>query len=278
MGCRACGHEVQPVPAQAPDIINEQLIRSQVERADSLDRFKSAVAKLSTVKQDLLIDIGSGSGKFLYLNKDRFADHLGIEVTPECVEFSRALGLKIQDHLGPVRNPSLVTLWHSLEHLSKEAAEKVLGTLNASATQDTRVVISVPNSESWQARIFSTDWAFFDPESHIHQFSPRSLNLLMSKFGFRQERSFYSFIYIFSGYVLSCVNSVTPGHNYFYMAVKRGRPSPYSWAATKALNAFCYFAVLASIGPAFILTLAEKLRPARAAVITASFRKSGQTE
>ena len=116
--CRACGHETLAAAPGPDGIVNDRLDRADVERPNALDRFKNSVLRACTRSHRFLLDVGCASGRFLRQNAGGFERAMGVEVTPECVRFARSLGLHVETDLAALRGePSVVTFWHSLEHL-----------------------------------------------------------------------------------------------------------------------------------------------------------------
>ena len=278
--CAGCGHEILRAGGRQQFIVNEALHADMTKRLDVRDRFQRDVTLRAAIAKNLLLDIGCGPGRFLWLNKERFADHLGVEVTESCIAYAREkLSLKVTSELPDgLPAPSVVTLWHSLEHIPALEIGKILRQLRGAADKHTRVVICVPNAGSWQAHGFGGKWTYYDVPNHLHQFSPVSLASLMQHAGFELESECYSFTYIFAGYVLSFANLAAPTHNYFYYRKKRGVASSFSRAMTCVFDLASYLVILVSILPAFLLALAEWLVPARRAVLTRIYRPTAGGE
>ena len=241
---------------------------------DPRDGFQRRVSLSAALERALIVDIGCGNGRFLGRIKADFEDHRGVEVIEACAAFARARwGLKVEprypDLPGP---PSLITFWHSLEHIPSEEIRGLLAQMRVGASPRTRIVVSVPNARSFQVLIFGSHWTYLDIPSHLHQFSPASLERLLFDNGFSIDDRFFSGIYIFTGYLLSFLNLITPGHNYFYRRKKRKEPSPYGAVLTLGLDYFCYFAAILGAAPAAALSILELLFPSRRSVLTWSFR------
>jgi SAM-dependent methyltransferase len=208
------------------NIVNERLDAARIRRIDALGRFKVGVAERSTVLRDLIVDVGCGSGSFLYHVRDRFTRHLGVEISPECVAFSRdVLGLAVAHDLSALREaPSLVTFWHSLEHFPSRAAEQVLSRIAELSRPETRIVMSVPNGRSLQRRLFGAGYAYDDVANHVHQFCPDSLDLVMGRHGFERQETVSGFAYAYFGWLQGALNLFSPSrlHNYLYYRIRRG--------------------------------------------------------
>ncbi len=76
----------------------------------------------------------------------------------------------------------VVTLWHVFEHLKDPFS--TLKEIDRILRPGGLLVISVPNIESLQAKIFGGNWIHLDLPRHIYHFSPGSLSLALEKKGF----------------------------------------------------------------------------------------------
>jgi hypothetical protein len=230
--CRGCGHETLVVGQGQGYIVNDPLSESDVIRETGLDRFKRRVLHHfdPAPPQDAQwLDIGSASGKYLYQNRNRYAQAIGLEITPDALAFSRkVLGLNVIEDVAQFPGSThVVTAWHSLEHFPVDALESTLGTMAAGMAPGSRFIVSVPNAASRQYRWFGSAFAFFDVPNHLHQFSPQSLDRLMGRFGFRRIATVPSWPYNAFGYIQGLLNVFTRTHNYLYYRLKRRslRPS-----------------------------------------------------
>jgi SAM-dependent methyltransferase len=260
MRCRGCGHEIRAGEPRQTAMVNEALIAERMRRPDLKDRFQIRVALSAALGRRRIVDVGSGSGRFLFHVRRYFAEHLGIEITPECLEFGRSeLHLNLSPALDAanIGEPDLVTFWHSLEHLPTERMTEVLELLGASA----RIVVSVPNG----ATRFGTRSVYYDPENHVHQFTARSLDLLMSRFGFEPIRAYTGLAYSWLGNALSLVNLVTRKHNVLYFGLRRNAD------ASRLSLMFAGGAAVIALVAAFPLYLFELLAPRRGAVLTIAY-------
>ncbi|NJD77470.1 MAG: class I SAM-dependent methyltransferase [Candidatus Methanoperedens sp.] len=273
--CVACGHETIKNYKHQSFIINEILSVEGINKQGLLDKFKQKVLKKCTVTNDFLLDVGSASGKFLYHNKSFFKRCAGIEVTEECISFAKNhLGLEIVKDISEVTNNiSVATFWHSLEHMSDENIQKILDVINSKSSDDTRVIISVPNNESLQYALFGDRYAYYDLQSHIHQFSVKSLDKLMEKYGFEKQCNFYSFPYSSFGYLQGFVNLVNPIHNYLYYRKKRGQTFTKSKGKILFLDIYNFLFLLLFILPSLLFSIHDLIHLDKGSVITACYKK-----
>ena len=285
--CTACGHQsllagvAAAVAANSNDaaatalregIVNDRLDDVAFDKRNGLDRFKQAVLRRATRSKALLVDIGSASGRFLQQNRAAFDQAVGIEVTPACVAFARQLGLRIETDLAEVREPpTVVTFWHSLEHVPAEVIVAMLAQLQAQATPELVLLISVPNAASLQLAALKTGFAYYDIPHHLHQFSPESLDTLLGNYGFVRGRDFPSLSYASFGWLQGLLNLCNARHDYLYYRRKRGWDfglSPFHRARLDAYNMALAGLFLA---PAAALTLHDLVLHRRAGVLTVSY-------
>ena len=211
-------------------MVNDNLSEKEARRVTSLDRFKAHTLSffdIGIVRKQLL-DIGSGSGKFLYHNAGRYSRATGIEITSESLQFSRqVLALDIVEDIQDVPGEiSTATAWHSLEHIPEQRLLALLDGLSSKMPAGGRLIVSVPNRASWQYRWFGHAYAYYDVPNHLHQFTPGSLGRLMQRFGFHQVATVSSWPYNTFGYTQGLLNMLTHTHNYLYYRLKRGSGKP----------------------------------------------------
>ena len=269
--CVNCRHQSLTLSGDVFHIVNEDLDIKNYSKRTSLEKFQVDSALDAAKDADYIIDFGSGSGRFLYSAQKQFARHAGVEVSPSCIEFcTKDLGLNVSPQIpADVTQASVITLWHSLEHLDLSIFKNLLSQLNPSQ----RVLISVPNGNSLQFRIFKNRWAYYDVPHHLHQYSASSLDHLMRNHGFKEIKNYSSLAYTGFGYLQSLMNVFSPKHNYFYYRKKRGMDFGYSQIKLKILDVY-NLGLAAMLAPAAILlTLLDFLFPDKAGVITRSYEQ-----
>lgn len=269
--CLGCGHEIRVGEVTDPLIVNDVLSLAESTQVTSLERFKLRVVNSLAQTKDLLVDVGSSSGKFLYYAKNSFKEHVGLEITPASIAFSRdVLGLTISPTLDSLagKKASVITFWHSLEHIPPEVLVTMLSALKAASTSATRVVIAVPNAGSTLYHLLKKRFTYHDQASHIHQFSRNSLDQLMAEHGFLPGGQYFSFAYSFFGYLQSLLNLGNLRLNFLYFYLKRGQSFGYTKPQTWALLAYnCLLAAICLV-PALLGTVYDRLCMNKAVVLT----------
>lgn len=265
--CPQCGHEIRLTQSLPEPMLNE-ILGEHVRKPDIKDRFQVKLSLKATPKRDLLIDVGSGSGRFLFHAHKVFRQVLGVEPSKQARDFAQSI-LQIPTTaelpLERIRDASLITFWHSLEHIPKEGIEQILQEIAAHLPKDSPLIFSVPNNAGLHARIFGSRSVFFDRENHLHQFSYKSLTDLLKKYQFRTASVHTSFAYSFLGNLLSFVNLFFKEHNVVYLTLRRANASQYSRA--RLLTKAAILAILCA--PLAVLLYAfEVVFPQHGAVAT----------
>jgi 2-polyprenyl-3-methyl-5-hydroxy-6-metoxy-1,4-benzoquinol methylase len=140
-----------------------------------------------------LLDIGCGAATLLGTLKKRGFDVWGFDASSEAAAVARAdqgiqviTGTRLQNAKFPGENFDIVTLFHVVEHLPdpRDLLEEVRRILHPAG----RVVLQVPNIESWQSRLCGLRWYGLDIPRHVINYSSQSMRQLLSDSGFRARR------------------------------------------------------------------------------------------
>jgi SAM-dependent methyltransferase len=151
-----------------------------------------------------LLDVGCGEGRFLWALDPARWRRTGVELSAETVARMAGRVPDLRLVAGDLDSPALeaggfdvVTFWHVLEHLPDTPA--VLARARDLLRPGGRLVVSLPNFASLQARLFRRHWyGFDDVPRHLHHFSPDSLARLLEAAGLAVEaRLFFSRIVSF---------------------------------------------------------------------------------
>ncbi|MDB4931848.1 MAG: bifunctional 3-demethylubiquinone-9 3-methyltransferase/2-octaprenyl-6-hydroxy phenol methylase [Myxococcaceae bacterium] len=272
--CRDCGHEARRGAGSAIPMINELLDAAAVRRGSVLGAFRARAAASCAVEGDTLLDVGCGAGAFLYAQRDRFRRVVGVEVSPSSRDFARReLGLRVEPAVpSDLSSLSLVTFWHSLEHLSLEQIGDALARVRAQSSSATRVIVSVPNAGSALYRLVGERYPYFDLDEHPQQFTADSLDRVMARGGFAVDRRLFVLDYAAFGYLQGLLNCVASPRNHLYGRLKRGAPAAGS-AVRRAARDVGHGALAAAFLPAALaLCLHDRARAAKGAVLTVCYR------
>ncbi|MDD5680286.1 MAG: class I SAM-dependent methyltransferase [Candidatus Omnitrophica bacterium] len=138
-----------------------------------------------------ILDIGSGRGFMLYYLKKyyKFKRTAGTQISKNAFEFSKnKLGLEIYDkdllELSFGKGSfDIITIWHVLEHVAKP--EEYIAKIFDILYDQGRLVIEVPNFNSWSRALTGKYWLGLDLDYHINFFTPQSLSFLLKKYKFK---------------------------------------------------------------------------------------------
>ena len=192
-----------------------------------LHRLNNAIRlrELRGVPAGRLLDVGCGKGRFLAAARDAGWQVMGVEFEPTSAAAARHNhGVEVVpgDFLKvPLDGDfDVVTMWHVLEHLPDPAAAvaRAVELLRPGG----RLVLSVPNIDSLQARFGGEQWFHLDLPRHLFHFGPRSLSALAERAGLRVERIgyFYPEMEVI-GLVQTALNRVGIERDLLYRFAKR---------------------------------------------------------
>lgn len=141
--------------------------------------------------QGRLLDFGCGGGSFLARMAEQGWKVVGLDASVGAVrEVQEALGL--QALVGTLPHPDLeresfdvITMWHSLEHVHDPML--ILREANRLLVPGGRLLIAVPNIESWPFQWFRKSWFGLDLPRHLTHFDPRTLRMALEGANFRVE-------------------------------------------------------------------------------------------
>jgi SAM-dependent methyltransferase len=144
---------------------------------------------LHYVQSGSILDIGCSSGSFLRTLKGEAWKLYGIEMSKVVADQARATtGAEVfvgdvLDAPFPENKFDAVTGFHVLEHMydPRKVMAKVLSWLKPGGI----CILTLPNIDSLEARLFRRYWFGLDVPRHLWQFSPRPLRAMASSVGFQ---------------------------------------------------------------------------------------------
>ena len=157
---------------------------------DLMFRYKHNIISPLLVKGARVLDIGSGTGDFLYFMNSKGYDVAGVENNSKANLISQKKGIETYERITDLSDNSfnLISLWHVLEHLSDpdQTFKRSFNLLNKSGY----LIIAVPNIYSHDKDHYNQYWAGFDVPRHLWHFSSPFLSKLGSKHNFELIRIF----------------------------------------------------------------------------------------
>jgi len=141
-----------------------------------------------SIEHGRLLDIGCGTGEFLAAMRQHGWETVGIEPNEIAASYARnTLGLDVvtgtlEDIELPAAGFDTITMWTVLEHLHDPvgALRKIRGLIRPNGL----LVMSIPDAQSLDARLFGPFWVGYDTPRHLYVFSRESVIFLLRQAGF----------------------------------------------------------------------------------------------
>lgn len=155
-------------------------------RSYALRKKERMVAKYGLEKS--ILDVGTGTGEFLKLCKERNWNVVGTEPDADARNLAINNGLQVYSELNQVEQESfsVITLWHVLEHIPN--LSETIELLKLKLSDQGRLIIAVPNFRSWDANHYKEFWAAYDVPRHLWHFSKKSINRIFRQYDFVVEQ------------------------------------------------------------------------------------------
>lgn len=137
-----------------------------------------------------LLDVGCGTGDFLNVAQNNNWTVIGIEPNPN----ARAIAnKKTNDSVFDVdqlqrfdkHSFDIITLWHVLEHLPN--LHQQIQNLKSLLKESGRLIIAVPNHNSFDAQHYKNFWAAYDVPRHLWHFNKESISKLFASINMEIE-------------------------------------------------------------------------------------------
>ncbi len=192
-----------------------------------------------------ILDIGCGDGTFLEQLPEYF-EKFGYE--PSQTGRNEVLAKKnirlypALDLTHEMGTFDIITFWQSLEHIAEPKA--LLQSAHCLLKDGGTLFISVPNIDSWQAKIFRGKWFHLDPLRHFLHYTPKTLaHLLRQNHFLPVSFDTVSWEYGLFGWWQSLYNFFGFEFNMLYKILKRWKKYERTQKNTLALAAQILLAV-----------------------------------
>jgi SAM-dependent methyltransferase len=141
-----------------------------------------------------MLEIGCAAGGFMHRMACAGWGVEGIEFSSSAAKKASAKGfavecISLEQATPPLQQYDIVVGWMVIEHLHDPltALRKLADWIRPGGW----LVISVPNAESFEARLFKDSWYALHLPAHLYHFSPRTLGNLLKCGGWQVERIFH---------------------------------------------------------------------------------------
>ncbi len=145
--------------------------------------YKKRIIQRECGTSSLILDYGCGAGEFLKFIEEDFQT-LGFEPNQAALKSAqnKLLKTKIISDFTSLSNESLdiITLWHVFEHIENQ--NEMLSIFHQKLKRNGKLIIAVPNPDSFDAKYYKNFWAAYDVPRHIYHFTKTGMeNLISSK-------------------------------------------------------------------------------------------------
>jgi 2-polyprenyl-3-methyl-5-hydroxy-6-metoxy-1,4-benzoquinol methylase len=162
--------------------------QSIMDKAYKTVRYITLRDKLKLVasykRKGKLLDIGCGTGNFLEVCADKGWNIEGVEPGELARAQAKSLNptAKIEAELEAIVGKfDIITMWHVLEHV--HALNPYLKKIYDLLEQDGKLIIAVPNNESFDAHHYGESWAAYDVPRHLYHFTNDTIKKALKKNG-----------------------------------------------------------------------------------------------
>lgn len=146
--------------------------------------FNTSLLDLFCEKKGLVLEIGCGSGEFLYSAQTAGWDVVGIEASENsCIYAKEKYNLYIHNDtwsLNLVEDNmkfDAIVFWHVLEHI--EEPIKFLKEVSSVLKDDGLIFFSIPNSNSFTNKIYGFKSPIYTEKDHLYHYSEKNLKILI---------------------------------------------------------------------------------------------------
>lgn len=152
-------------------------IAYRIVRNITLRQKEKLISKHSPT-QGSLLDFGCGTGFFLQYCMRKGWSTEGMEPDPKAaVAATKNAGTTIHQTLDEIKGSfDVITAWHVLEHVHD--LSETLRQLKSLLNENGRLVIALPNVNSWDAKHYKENWAGLDVPRHLYHFTRSSFEIL----------------------------------------------------------------------------------------------------
>ncbi|MBD0367951.1 MAG: class I SAM-dependent methyltransferase [Flavisolibacter sp.] len=160
----------------------------QKVRNYTLQQKKKLIVQYTGLAKGNILDIGAGTGVFLYTMKRACWEVKGIEPDTDARQIalrSFQLELMTPDRLQDLCNDSFdaITLWHVLEHV--HPLQQYMEAIKNLLRKNGNLFIAVPNYQSFDAASYQNYWAAYDVPRHLYHFTPQAMEVLLQQHGLK---------------------------------------------------------------------------------------------
>jgi SAM-dependent methyltransferase len=153
-----------------------------------------------------ILDIGCATGIFLNGMKTKGWEVLGVELSAKAADYAQkrfrlpVQCLPIQSFQAEPGSMDVITMWDVLEHVHDP--KQLLRLTHTWLKPGGRLLLTLPNPESWELGFFRQYWIGWDLPRHLCLFPEQTLRQMLISSGFRVT-NFFSFTGRYHTFLLS---------------------------------------------------------------------------
>ena len=170
----------------------KKLVDSSQEKLD-LRRVNTITNYHKLSEKSLILDIGCGKPTFLKACQHEIkCQTMGIDFSDEGwkdkADNFKSINLQVAEikDLPTTLEPDIITMWHYLEH--DYTPFENLSSLKSLSKPSTTLIIEIPNFDSASRKKYGKNWAGWHTPRHISLFSPKNIELLLKKSGWKVSK------------------------------------------------------------------------------------------
>jgi len=161
----------------------------KIARKYALSSKRKLINSVANHKKGRLLDYGCGTGYFLENMKSNGWKVYGIEPNEKARSIATEKA-KVKENIEQLnlknKKFDVITLWHVLEHIHD--LNDIIKQLKSILKEKGKLVIAVPNIDSYEQSFYEEHWAAYDVPRHLYHFSQDTMNTLMLKHGLKVKK------------------------------------------------------------------------------------------
>ncbi len=168
-------------------LVERNLRKTDEKRVKLAKRFANINSK------NRVLDVGCGKPTFLKMLHEQTGCYVkGIDFTDEGwkaeADNYRKIDLEVAefDQFSDEKPYDLITMWHYLEH--DYAPQKTLRQMLNAVHKDSKLIIEVPNLNSWTRKLQKENWEGFHTPRHTAIYNPETIKVLLENCGWAIEK------------------------------------------------------------------------------------------
>lgn len=216
-------------------------------------RIKRIQKLLRGKKNPKVLDYGCGAGKLVGRLINNSINAVGFEPSKGARQITQKENLPVYEEISLLLGGcDLVMFWQSLEHTA--APLEIINTIGGYLNYKGKVLIAIPNANSFEARISKEKWFHYTYPLHQIQFTPKSAKMMLAAAGFKIKKiDFFNPEYTISGLAQTFLNFFLPKDALYSVIAHRRQTMPLSKAILISLLSIIFLVIFSPLLILFFL-------------------------